>query len=123
MFVVEDERPVRLLLTRVLESAGAEVTAVASVTEALAGIARGAPDVIVTDIRMPGEDGYDLLRRLRALPAERGGETPVVAVSASVTSDEILGIRAAGFAGFVPKPFEAAELIAAVASVVGRSEA
>jgi CheY-like chemotaxis protein len=120
ILVVEDERGVRLLLKRVLEDAGATVTVVVSPAEALAELERGAPDVLLSDIRMPGGDGYDLIRRVRALPAESGGRTPAIAVSASVGDEEIPKIFAAGFQKFVRKPFEVSELRDAIAAVTGR---
>jgi len=123
ILVVEDERGVRLLLQRVLEDAGATVTVVVSPAEALAEFERGAPDVLLSDIRMPGGDGYELIRRVRALPAERGGRTPAIAVSASVGDEEIPKVLAAGFQKFVRKPFEVSELRDAVAAVTGRQGA
>ncbi len=123
ILAVEDERGVRLLLKRVLEDAGATVTVVVSPEEALAEFERGAPDVLLSDIRMPGGDGYDLIRRVRALPAERGGRTPAIAVSASVGEEEISKVLAAGFQKFVRKPFEVSELRDAVAAVTGRQRA
>lgn len=123
ILVVEDERGVRLLLKRVLEDAGATVTVVVSTAEALAELERGAPDVLLSDIRMPGGDGYDLIRRVRALPAESGGRTPAIAVSASVNDEEIPKIFAAGFQKFVRKPFEVSELRDAIAAVTGRQGA
>ena len=123
ILVVEDERGVRLLLKRVLEDAGATVTVVVSPAEALAELERGAPDVLLSDIRMPGGGGYDLIRRVRALPAESGGRTPAIAVSASVGDEEIPKIFAAGFQKFVRKPFEVSELRDAIAAVTGRQGA
>jgi CheY-like chemotaxis protein len=123
ILVVDDERGVRLLLTRLLEEAGATVRAVASPTEGFAEFERAAPDILVSDIRMPGGDGYELIRRVRALPVERGGRTPAVAVSASVGNDEIPKILAAGFQRFVRKPFEAAEVRDAIAAIMGRQGA
>lgn len=123
ILVVEDERGVRLLLKRVLEDAGATVTVVVSPAEALAELERGAPDVLLSDIRMPGGDGYDLIRRVRALPAESGGRTPAIAVSASVGDEEIPKIFTAGFQKFVRKPFEVSELRDAIAAVTGRQGA
>jgi CheY-like chemotaxis protein len=120
ILVVEDERGVRLLLKRVLEDAGANVTAVASPADAITEFERQAPDVLVSDIRMPGGNGYELIRRVRALAPERGGRTPAVAVSASVGEEEIPKILAAGFQRFVRKPFEVAEVREAVEAVAGR---
>ena len=119
ILVVEDEHGVRLLLKRVLEDAGAKVTAVASPMEALAELERAAPDVLLSDIRMPGGDGYELIRRVRALPPERGGKTPAIAVSASVGDEEIPQVMAAGFQRFVRKPFEVAEVRGAIEAVLG----
>ena len=122
ILIVEDERGVRLLLKRVLEDAGARVTAVATPIEALAEFERATPDVLLSDIRMPGGDGYELIRRVRALPPERGGKTPAIAVSASVGHEEIPQILAAGFQRFVRKPFEVAEVRDAMEAVLrGRS--
>ena len=120
ILVVEDEPGVRLLLRRTLEGAGASVTAVTSTAEALAEFERRPPDVLVSDLRMPGGDGIDLIRRVRALPGDRGGRTPAVAVSASVSPEEIPRILAAGFQRFVMKPFEVAEVRNAVRDVTGR---
>lgn len=120
ILVVEDERGVRLLLTRILQDAGATVTAVASGREALAEFERAAPDVLVSDIRMADGTGYELIGQVRGLPDERGGRTPAVAISASVGEDEIPKILAAGFQRFVRKPFEAAEVRDVIASVAGR---
>lgn len=123
ILVVEDERGVRMLLTRVFEDAGASVVAVASPEEALAEFERRPPDVLVSDIRMPGGDGYQLIRRVRALPADRGGLTPAVAVSASVDERDVPKILAAGFQRFIRKPFEVAEVRAAIGAVTGRTGA
>ena len=123
ILVAEDERGIRLLITRVLADAGAAVTAVASGGEAFQSFTRARPDVLLSDIRMPGGDGYELIRRVRALPAERGGRTPAIAVSASVGDEEIPKILAAGFQKFVRKPFEVSELRDAVAAVTGRQGA
>ena len=117
ILVVEDERGVRLLLKRVLEGAGAAVTAVATLEEALAELGRAAPDALLSDIRMPGGDGYELIRRVRALPRDRGGCTPAIAISASMDEHEIPEILAAGFQRFIRKPFEAAEVRDAIVDV------
>lgn len=123
ILVVEDERGVRLLLRRVLEAAGARVVAVTSLDEALAEVDRQPPDVLVSDIRMPGGDGYQLIRRVRALPDDRGGRTPAVAVSASVGEEDVATILAAGFQKFIRKPFEVAEVREAIRVLTGRAGA
>lgn len=76
--------------------------------------------MLVSDIRMPYEDGYDLIRQVRALPERQSARIPVVAVSASVSPDDVPRLLAAGFTRFVSKPFEPAELVRAVAAAAGR---
>jgi CheY-like chemotaxis protein len=121
VLVVEDQLGVRTLVKRVLEHAGAQVTAVGSTREAMEAFGRSRPDVLVSDIRMPGEDGYVLLSRVRALPDAEGGRIPAVAISASIGDDEVSRLREVGFQQFIRKPFDAAQLRDVVASVSGRA--
>jgi CheY-like chemotaxis protein len=123
ILVVEDERGVRLLLRRLLEAAGASVAVATSPDEALAEFERQPPDVLVSDIRMPGGGGYQLIRRVRALPADRGGRIPAVAVSGSVGAEDIAKILAAGFQKFVRKPFEVTEMREVIRTLTGRAGA
>ena len=81
------------------------------------------PDVLVSDIGMPGEDGYSLIRRVRRLEAERGGATPAVAVTAYARAEDRVNAIRAGFQHHLSKPIEPAELIAIVASLAGRHPA
>ena len=69
---------------------------------------------------MPGEDGFSLIARVKALPAEEGGRTPVVALTAYASEEDRLRALSAGFAEHLPKPVEPAELVAAVAQLAGR---
>ena len=71
--------------------------------------------MILADIAMPEEDGYELLRKIRALPAEQGGQTPAAALTAYASRDDTLNLLRAGFQIHVPKPAQPAELVAAVA--------
>jgi CheY-like chemotaxis protein len=121
VLVVDDQASVRVLLTKVLQHAGADVTAVGSSHDALAAFERARPDVLVSDIRMPGEDGYTLLRKVRQLSEGRGGQIPAVAISASIGEDEEPRVYAAGFQQFVRKPFEPAAVRNAVATASGRA--
>ena len=123
ILVVEDERGVRLLLRRLLEAAGASVVVATSPDEALAEFDRQPPDVLVSDIRMPGGDGYQLIRRVRERPADRGGRIPAVAVSGSVSAEDIAKILAAGFQKFIRKPFGVAEMREAIRTLAGRAGA
>lgn len=122
VLLVDDEVDAREPLRRVLESAGAETIAVASVDEALDVIAQRRPDVIVSDIAMPGRDGYDLMRSVRAMPAARDRRVPAIALTAYAATEDRDRAMSVGFQKHMAKPVEQAELIAAVASLAsGRS--
>jgi CheY-like chemotaxis protein len=119
--VVDDEPVARELLRTVLETAGALVTVAASAAEAAGVLERERPEVLISDIGMPGEDGYALIRKVRALPPEQGGVIPAVAVTAHARTEDRTRALLAGFHLHVPKPVEAAELVAAVASLLDRA--
>jgi CheY-like chemotaxis protein len=78
------------------------------------------PDVLVSDIGMPNEDGYTLIRQLRALSADQGGEVPAIALTAYARAEDRMRSIRAGFQMHVPKPVEPAELITMIASLAGR---
>jgi len=120
LLIVEDDDDTCQLLARVLERRGAVVTAVSSSAEAMASLEESWPDVMISDIGMPGEDGYTLIRRARALGAERGVELPAAALTAYAGEDDRKRALLAGFQTHVPKPVEPSELIAVVASLAGR---
>ena len=118
--VVDDEPDARGLLRRLLEDCDAEVVAAASADEAIDLVKRHRPDVLVSDIGMPDEDGYSLIRRLRQLTADEGGATPAVALTAYARADDRINVVLAGFQHHLSKPVEPAELIAIVASLARR---
>ena len=118
--VVDDEPDARGLLRRLLEDCHAKVFVAASAAEAVDLIQKHRPDVLVSDIGMPGEDGYSLIRRLRQLPADQGGATPAVALTAYARTDDRINVVLAGFQHHLSKPVEPAELIAIVASLARR---
>jgi signal transduction histidine kinase/DNA-binding response OmpR family regulator len=120
VLVVEDDPDARELIRLFLAQVGAVVVSVESVGEALAAMAGGTPDVVVADIAMPGEDGYALLRRLRALPPGAGAEIPVVAVTAYARNEDRTRTAAAGFAAHLTKPIDPAELVDAIGRLAGR---
>ncbi|BAZ14761.1 two-component hybrid sensor and regulator [Calothrix sp. NIES-4071] len=121
VLVVDDEADTRNFVVTVLEQSYAQVQAAASVQEALELISNYKPDVIVSDIGMPGEDGYSLIRKIRNLPSDAGGNIPAAALTAYArASDRLRAIRE-GFQLHLPKPIEAAELTTVVASLVGRT--
>ena len=121
VLLVDDEADARELLRTVLEEAGAVVTLAGSAGEALEVLIREQPDVLISDIGMPGEDGYALIQRVRALPAGQGGLIAAVAVTAHARTEDRIRALLAGFQLHVPKPVEAAELVAVVASLRGRA--
>jgi signal transduction histidine kinase/ActR/RegA family two-component response regulator len=112
---VDDEQDARDLLGNLLRDAGADVRVAASADEGLRAVVDHAPHVLVSDIGMPDEDGYALLRRVRALPLAKGGSVPAVALTAYVRHDDVARAIAAGFARHVAKPVEARKLLEAVA--------
>jgi len=122
VLVVDDEPDARELLAAVLGGAGAQVSTAASTREALAVIERERPDVLVSDIGMPEQDGYDLIEKVRALPADRGGTVPAAALTAYGRGEDRARAIAAGYHLHVPKPVMPEELIAAVATL-GRAAA
>jgi signal transduction histidine kinase/ActR/RegA family two-component response regulator len=126
VLVVEDENDSRELLTEVLSKCGAAVSAVASCEEALevirASSAEQRPHVVVSDLGMPDEDGYDLIRQLRALRPEQGGPIPAVAVTGYANPDDRKRVLAAGYHGHVPKPIDAMTVVTAVARAVGQAD-
>jgi signal transduction histidine kinase/DNA-binding response OmpR family regulator len=121
VLLVDDEADARDLFKTVLEGSGARVTAVGSGAEAFSSFTTSPPDVIVSDIEMPEENGYDLIRRLRGLPAERGGRIPAAALTAYARAEDRMRALRAGFQHHVSKPVQPAELVAVVASLVRRS--
>jgi len=118
VLVVDDETDARDAIAIVLEQCGAAVTAVASVADAMRAIEASVPEILVSDIGMPMEDGYTLIRTLRALPAAKGGATPALALTAFASASDEKRIRDAGFQGFLAKPVAATELADAVATIV-----
>jgi signal transduction histidine kinase/CheY-like chemotaxis protein len=119
--VVDDEQDARDLLTAVLEQAGASVTSVGSAAEAMHAIHERPPTLLVSDIGMPGEDGYALIARVRALPAESGGRVPAVAVTAFTREDDRARVLRAGYTAHVAKPIDPAALVTLVSNVTTRA--
>ncbi|MBW4626800.1 MAG: response regulator [Brasilonema octagenarum HA4186-MV1] len=121
VLVVDDETDARDLLSIVLEEVGASVTAVGSVSEALNMIELFPPDVIVSDIGMPEENGYSLVQKLRNLETKIGKHIPTAAVTAYARAEDRKQALLAGFEIYLPKPVEPAELIAVVENLTGRT--
>jgi signal transduction histidine kinase len=117
VLLVEDEADTRELVSFVLESNGAQVTAAASVLEALHRLKDARPTVIVSDIGMPHVDGYSFVRRVRALPADAGGRTPAIALTAYARDLDKKEAEAAGYQRHLAKPVSPSLLVATVAEV------
>ncbi|MCA1577132.1 MAG: response regulator, partial [Acidobacteria bacterium] len=120
VLVVDDEPDTLELLKAGLGQCGAEVVTVRSAGEALEAIETRVPGVLISDIGMPGEDGYDLIRRVRALPAESGGRVPAIALTAYARVEDRMQALKAGYQMHVPKPVELPELVAIAASLARR---
>jgi signal transduction histidine kinase/CheY-like chemotaxis protein len=117
ILVVDDDQDALDMLSVVLTEAGATVRTATSATEALALLRWTRPDVLVSDLAMPDEDGYSLLRNLRAIERESGRQTPAVALTAYVRVQDRVRAQAAGFNVFVEKPVDPEELIAVLAGL------
>jgi CheY-like chemotaxis protein len=122
VLVVDDEPDTREMLKAGLGQCGASVSVAASAAEAMEAIEKSPPDLIISDIGMPEEDGYELMRRIRQLPAEAGGRVPAIALTAYARVEDRMHALRAGYQMHVPKPVELAELAAVAASLVRRGE-
>jgi signal transduction histidine kinase len=120
VLVVDDDEDCRDVLAHLLGMAGARVRVAESVAAALSEFERELPDLLVSDIGMPDEDGFSLIRQLRARGAERGGRLPAVALTAYARGEDRAAALRAGFNGHVTKPIDASEIIAVIASLCGR---
>jgi signal transduction histidine kinase/ActR/RegA family two-component response regulator len=117
VLVVEDEPTASEALQVLFESCGADARVAGSVPEALALFEIWHPDVVLSDIAMPGEDGYSLIRKLRLRPSDRGGLTPAVALTAYAKIEDRVRILGAGFQMYLSKPADPNELVAVVGSL------
>ena len=120
VLVVDDEPDARGLVKRLLEDCDARVKSAANAAEALTLLCGEKFDVIVSDIGMPGEDGYYLIKRIRQLTIDQGKNTPAIALTAYASSADRVKSITAGFQNHIAKPVDSAELIAMVASLAGR---
>jgi signal transduction histidine kinase/CheY-like chemotaxis protein len=118
---VDDEADARELMAMMLAERGAEVRTAVSATEALAACDEWRPDILIADIGMPGEDGYTLMKKLRAREKLRGGHIPAIALTAYARREDRLRALSAGYEYHVPKPVEPVELLDAVASLAIRT--
>ncbi|AFZ14618.1 multi-sensor hybrid histidine kinase [Crinalium epipsammum PCC 9333] len=118
ILVVDDEPDARELLIAILGDYGAEVTAVSSAREAFELLQKLQPNVLVSDIGMPGEDGYTLIRKIRALHPEQGGKIPAIALTAYARTEDRNQAILAGFQLHISKPVNPTELATMVANLL-----
>ena len=117
VLVVQDEAEERRNIVEALTGLGAEVDAASSAADAMKRFAKKVPDVLVADLLMKGEDGYALIRRIRALSAAKGGEVPAAAMTGQTRLEDRTQVLIAGFQMYLPKPVEPVELAAVVRSL------
>lgn len=119
VLVVDDEPDAREIIATVIAQTGAEVRACQSVHEAMQMFECWKPDVLMSDIGMPGEDGYSLINRVRSLPAERGGQIPAAALTAYAREDDRKRVLAAGYQMHIAKPVTSGQLVTVLAHLAG----
>jgi two-component system CheB/CheR fusion protein len=120
ILVVDNEADARDALVSLLERYGANVRPAASVADAMLALESDMPDVLISDLAMPGEDGYELIRRVRLLPENAGGRLPSLAVTAYTTEEHRKKVQRTGFQKHLEKPVAPYELVTEVARLVGR---
>ena len=119
VLLVDDEEDSREIVMAMLEQNGVQVKAASSAYEALRTFAEWRPDVLVSDIGMPAEDGYSLIRKVRSLPPERGGDVPAAALTGYAGRTDYLKALSAGYQSHIKKPVDFEELIAVIVSLAG----
>jgi CheY-like chemotaxis protein len=117
VLVIDDEADARALIQHILTECNATVTTAASAEEGIVAVKKHHPDMILSDIGMPVEDGYEFLARLRQLSDAEGGDTPAVALTAFARSEDRRRALMSGFQMHLPKPVEPAELLAVAANI------
>jgi signal transduction histidine kinase/ActR/RegA family two-component response regulator len=120
VLLVDDEPEAREILSTVITRTGAEVKTCNSASDALSKLAEWRPDVILSDIAMPDEDGYSFIGKVRSLPRDKGGETPAAALSAYARDEDRMQALAAGYQMHIAKPIGASQLVTMVAKLAGR---
>jgi CheY-like chemotaxis protein len=123
VLVVDDERDTLDVIDMLLRAHGAQTECASSAAEGLARLTAFQPNLLVSDLAMPGEDGLEFIRRVRALPPEAGGVVPAVALSAHVYREDKDRALAAGFNAFVPKPVRPKALIDCLRALLARTKA
>ena len=117
VLIVEDTDDSRIMLKSLLEMSGATVTAAATAEEAFEFFTAERPDVLVSDIGLPREDGLSLIRKIRKLPPEQGAQVPAVATTAFTSEEDRKATLEAGYQAHVCKPLDVGELITIIRSI------
>lgn len=120
VLLVDDEPEARQIISTVITRTGAEVEACTSASEALSKLEEFKPDVILSDIAMPDEDGYSFIGKVRSLPRDKGGETPAAALTAYARDIDRRQALSAGFQMHIAKPIGASQLVTMIARLAGR---
>lgn len=118
LLIVDDDPTTRAMLAEALETRGACVRASASAREAEQTLAAWHPDLMISDVCMPRENGYQLIRHVRDLPAEQGGSTPAIACTGYAQAEDRARAMSAGFDAVVPKPVDLELLMQTIAGVI-----
>jgi len=121
--VVDDDADTRHLLAVTLKEAGAQPEVFATAAQGLLGVRQSPPDLLLSDIAMPGEDGHDLIRQVRAIPEAWAQRLPAIALTAFASKEDSTRAREAGFHMHLSKPTDPAVLVRAIASLVRDREA
>jgi PAS domain S-box-containing protein len=121
ILLVEDHADARDVFKAIVERAGARVTAVPSVKDALSVFESRVPDLLVSDLGLPEADGFDLIRRVRALHPDRGGKIPAIAMTAHASDHDQHRVRDSGFQGYLAKPVDREQLLKLIKEVAGDS--
>jgi PAS domain S-box-containing protein len=121
LLVIDDEPDARDMLKTILGEYGAEVQAAASAAEGFEALRRWKPDVLISDVGMPFEDGYSFIEKIRALPDEEGGQIAAIAFTAHARTEDRLRALSAGYDAHVKKPLEPLELLTVIASLRRRA--
>ncbi|MGB5975746.1 MAG: response regulator, partial [Nodosilinea sp.] len=121
ILVVDDDADTRAFIVFLLEQAGASVVSAASASDALAALSQSQFQVLVSDIGMPSTDGYMLMRQIRALPVDQGGQIPAIALTAYARESDHEQSLDAGFQRHLPKPVRPAALIQALVELIGQT--
>ena len=111
ILIIDDDEDTRDLIKTMIEQYGAESRRAGTIAEALTAVEEWKPSILLSDIGLAGEDGYDLIRRVRALSPDRGGDTPAVAVTAYASGEDRRRALDAGFQSHITKPVDQIELI------------